>query len=75
MAERLAGTARQKGPLVLFATHYFELTELATLLSRVKNFHAAVREWTYPDGIIHRIVDDGLTIWTQSIQLLQPPIT
>jgi len=28
----------------LFATHYFELTELADLLSGVKNFHVSVKE-------------------------------
>jgi DNA mismatch repair protein MutS len=28
----------------LFATHYFELTELAELLSGVKNYHVAVKE-------------------------------
>jgi DNA mismatch repair protein MutS len=49
-AERLAGTPERLGPKVLFATHYFELTELAHLLPRVKNHHAAVREWTRLDG-------------------------
>ena len=50
MAEHLAGTPAQAGPKVLFATHYFELTELANVHPRVKNYHAAVREWTHPDG-------------------------
>ena len=50
MAERLAGTPDHKGPKVLFATHYFELTELANVHPSVKNFHAAVREWAHPDG-------------------------
>jgi DNA mismatch repair protein MutS len=50
MAERLAGTTEQKGPKVLFATHYFELTELAKVHPLVKNYHAAVREWTHADG-------------------------
>lgn len=50
MAERLAGTPDQRGPKVLFATHYFELTDLANVHPRVKNYHAAVREWTHPDG-------------------------
>ncbi len=32
-------------PRTLFATHYHELTVLATALERVHNFNAAVREW------------------------------
>jgi DNA mismatch repair protein MutS len=34
----------------LFATHYFELTELAEQLSGVKNYHVAVKET--PSGIV-----------------------
>jgi len=34
-----------KGPKTLFATHYHELTELAELLERVKNYNCLVREW------------------------------
>ena len=34
----------------LFATHYFELTELAAQLSGVKNYHVAVKET--PGGIV-----------------------
>jgi DNA mismatch repair protein MutS len=48
--ERLAGLPESVGPKVLFATHYFELTELAEKMPRVKNHHAAVREWVRPDG-------------------------
>lgn len=29
----------------LFATHYFELTELASCIEKVKNYNFAVREW------------------------------
>ncbi len=36
---------RSLGPRTLFATHYFELTELAQTLSGVKNYNFAVREW------------------------------
>ena len=34
-----------KRPLVLFATHYHELTDLARTKERVRNFSVAVREW------------------------------
>jgi DNA mismatch repair protein MutS len=42
----------------LFATHYFELTELAETLSGVKNFHVAVKE-TGGDIVFLRKVDPG----------------
>ncbi|MBI4397473.1 MAG: DNA mismatch repair protein MutS, partial [Elusimicrobia bacterium] len=48
--EHLHRKEGQMGPKVLFATHYFELTELARQKPGVKNHHAAVREWTLPDG-------------------------
>ncbi len=35
----------EKGFRTLFATHYFELTELAQTLPRVKNYNVLVREW------------------------------
>jgi len=34
------------GPKVLFATHYFELTELAEKFEGIKNCNIAVKEWT-----------------------------
>jgi len=34
-----------EGAKALFATHYHELTELASLMSGIKNYHLAVREW------------------------------
>ncbi|PCI36598.1 MAG: DNA mismatch repair protein MutS [Elusimicrobia bacterium] len=54
------GTPR--GPRVLFATHYFELTELAGLLSGVKNINVEAREWTNTEGrteviFLHKIAD------------------
>ena len=39
-----------RGPRVLFATHYFELTELAHSLEGVANFNVEAREWTNGDG-------------------------
>ncbi|MBI5596077.1 MAG: DNA mismatch repair protein MutS [Elusimicrobia bacterium] len=47
---RLGGADGVRGPRVLFATHYFELTELAVLLSGVKNANVEAREWTNAEG-------------------------
>ena len=49
VADHLAGRGAA-GPRTLFATHYFELTELPDRFPRVANVHAAVREWAKPDG-------------------------
>ncbi len=53
-SERNSGTEPEeggvRGPRVLFATHYFELTELSGLLSGVKNINVEAREWTNADG-------------------------
>jgi DNA mismatch repair protein MutS len=38
------------GPRVLFATHYFELTELEAKYDKIKNFHVAVSEYKTPEG-------------------------
>jgi DNA mismatch repair protein MutS len=48
--ERLHRSEGRTGPNTLFATHYFELTALPDRLPGIKNAHAAVREWTLPDG-------------------------
>jgi DNA mismatch repair protein MutS len=40
----------------LFATHYHELTELASLLERVSNRTMAVREWQERIVFLHRVV-------------------
>jgi DNA mismatch repair protein MutS len=42
--------ADSKGPRTLFATHYFELTQLAESLSGVFNAHVTAKEWPGPDG-------------------------
>ncbi|PIS47609.1 MAG: DNA mismatch repair protein MutS [Elusimicrobia bacterium CG08_land_8_20_14_0_20_51_18] len=49
------------GPKVLFATHYFELTQIAQELEGVKNFSVSVKEWTNSKGktevvFLHKIV-------------------
>ncbi len=51
-----------RGPRVLFATHYFELTELARRLPGVVNANVEAKEWTTSDGrtevvFLHKISD------------------
>ncbi|HVE14495.1 MAG TPA: DNA mismatch repair protein MutS [Elusimicrobiota bacterium] len=46
----LAKDGGPRGPRVIFATHYFELTELAELLPGVVNASVEAREWTTPEG-------------------------
>jgi len=48
------------GARTLFATHYAELTELATLLPSVRNLHVAVREWGDQVVFVRRI-QEGAT--------------
>ena len=43
-------------PLVLFATHYFELTEIAASLTGVKNYNVDVKEWQNNIIFLHKIV-------------------
>ncbi len=43
-------------PRTLFATHYHELTELAAILERVKNYHIAVKEWQDNIIFLHKIM-------------------
>lgn len=51
-----------QGPRTLFATHYFELTELARQLPGVVNCNVEAREWTNAEGrtevvFLHKISD------------------
>ena len=43
----------------LFATHYHELTELALMLPRVKNYNVAVKEWGDKIIFLRKIVAGG----------------
>ena len=43
----------------LFATHYHELTELAMLFDRIKNYNIAVREWQDEIIFLRSIVEGG----------------
>jgi DNA mismatch repair protein MutS len=52
----------------LFATHYFELTELADTLSGVKNFHVAVKE-TGGDVVFLRKVEPGAADQSYGIEV------
>ena len=45
------------GCRTLFATHYHELTDLATLLTGVANLNVAVREWEDQVVFLHQIID------------------
>jgi DNA mismatch repair protein MutS len=55
VAEYLHGA----GAKTLFATHYHELTELAAILPRVKNYNVAVREWHDQVIFLHKILPGG----------------
>lgn len=48
-----------RGVKTLFATHYHELTELADLKPRVRNFNIAVREWNDDIIFLHKLVPGG----------------
>ncbi len=54
VAEHLHAAPRR--PLVLFATHYHELTDLARAHARIENFSVAVREWKGEVVFLRRIV-------------------
>jgi len=45
--------------LTIFATHYHELTELANIYKRVRNFQVAVRERGDKVEFLHRIIPGG----------------
>ena len=47
------------GARALFATHYHELTELATLLTGVKNYNVAVIEWNDQVIFLRKIIEGG----------------
>ena len=47
------------GVKTLFATHYHELTELAAIKSRVKNYNIAVKEWNDEIIFLRKLVEGG----------------
>ena len=46
-------------PKTLFATHYHELTELALLYPRIKNYNISVEEWENKIIFLRKIVSGG----------------
>jgi len=54
--EYLAGKdSAGRGPKVLFATHYFELADLAGTIPGIKNYNVAVKEWQGQVIFLHKI--------------------
>jgi DNA mismatch repair protein MutS len=45
----------KQGPKVLFATHYFEITDLASQLAGVKNAHVTARDWGDHVVFLHKV--------------------
>ena len=48
-----------RGVKTIFATHYHELTELASTSERIKNFNIAVREWNDSIIFLHKLIPGG----------------
>ncbi len=59
---------RGQGVKTLFATHYHELTELARIKERVKNYNIAVKEWNDEIIFLHKLVA-GATNRSYGIQV------
>lgn len=57
-----------RGVKTLFATHYHELTELARVKSRVKNYNIAVKEWNDEIIFLRKLVQ-GSTNRSYGIQV------
>jgi DNA mismatch repair protein MutS len=57
-------------PLVLFATHYHELTDLARSQARVRNYSVAVREW-HGEVVFLRKIVPGPASQSYGIQVAQ----
>ncbi|MFA6471988.1 MAG: DNA mismatch repair protein MutS, partial [Candidatus Latescibacterota bacterium] len=50
---------RNAGARTLFATHFHELTEIESLLPRVKNYNVAVKEWNDEIVFLRKILEGG----------------
>lgn len=58
VAEHLVAETRL-GPKTIFATHYHELTELATELSGVVNCHVSAKEWKDDIVFLRKVIQGG----------------
>jgi len=58
LVEYLHQTGRAQAR-TLFATHFHELTELAAMLERVKNYNVAVKEWNDEIVFLRKITEGG----------------
>lgn len=67
VAEDLADK-NDRGVKTMFATHYHELTDLATTHARIQNFSIAVREWNDSIIFLHKLVK-GATNRSYGIQV------
>ena len=59
IVEYLHADSNKGGPKTLFATHYHELTDLALVLKRVKNFNVQVKEWNDEIIFLRKITPGG----------------
>ncbi|MBT4484517.1 MAG: DNA mismatch repair protein MutS, partial [Candidatus Latescibacteria bacterium] len=50
---------RRYSARTLFATHFHELTEIETILPRVKNYNVAVKEWNDEIIFLRKIMEGG----------------
>ena len=50
---------KQSAARTLFATHYHEMTEIESILPRVKNYNVAVREWNDEIIFLRKIMEGG----------------
>jgi len=48
-----------KGVKTLFATHYHELTDLALIKTKIKNYNIAVKEWNDEIIFLRKLVEGG----------------
>ncbi len=67
VAEDLADK-NDRGVKTMFATHYHELTDLATTHTRIRNYSIAVREWNDSIIFLHKLVK-GATNRSYGIQV------